>query len=509
MEKLFLLIKSLNGMEKRYFKLAVSVHKKTDAKNYMRLFNAISKQKKYNDPELRKEFAGEKILKRFDMSKNYLYRLLLNTLQNFHRASSVEQDLMNLLSRANILYNKMLYKSCSEVLEKARKLAKRYEYYEILIQVMQMLIRVAMAEKRDTRYTEGLHNEHALALENVQRANEYRKMYHQLYTFFAKKGNDLRVPGLKKQYKQFLEHPLLSGKVKPNGYEEKNYYFLTNGLCYFCMGEVDKSYDHTQLQLKVINDYPERIKEDPDTYITALNSVIFYGSVLYKIKEAEEVFKKLQQFLFLLPAKQHKLFIAYDNMMALYLTAGLFREGLTYADKVSEELKLFEDKVFASNKVSLYHDMFYIYFGCRRYEDSLGWLNKLLNETTLGVREDIQVTARLTNLVLHYELKNFDLLPYLLRRTYGFLLKRKRLNKLEKVLLKFIAKMLRVNPDDKKLMISLFIEIKEALEQVTRKPDEARVLTEYFDYISWLESKITNRPFEKIVKEKAVNRRGS
>src|ERR1700741_3790122 len=114
MEKLHALIKSLDGMEKRYFKLAVSVHKDVDSKSYMRLFEAISKQKKYDDILLREQFEGEPLVKRFDMTKNYLYRLLLNTLQNFHKNSSIELQLLHQLNKAAILYNKMLYKSCME-----------------------------------------------------------------------------------------------------------------------------------------------------------------------------------------------------------------------------------------------------------------------------------------------------------------------------------------------------------------------------------------------------------
>lgn len=503
MEKLFSLVKSLDGMEKRYFKLAVSVHKDTAHKNYMRLFEALSRQKTYDEAVLRREFAGDAILKRFDMSKNYLYHLLLNTLQSYHRKASVEQQLLNKLDQAIILYNKMLYKSCLEILQKARQAAKRYEYYEILLQIIQMMVKVAIEEKKDTRFTEEFHLDHQYALERIRRINEYHQLYHRVYSYFTKKGNDLRVPGVKKQYRQFLQSPLLSGAQKPQGYEEKSYYYLTCSLCYFCIGEAGKSYKYTQQRLSLIRSRPEKIAEDPDTYITALNSVIFYGSVLCKIREAEEVFGELQDFLSAYPAKRHKIFVAYDNMMALYLTAGQFREGLVYARKAEEELALFEDRLFASNKVSLYHDMFYIYFGCKEYERSLLWLNKLLNETTLGIREDIQVTARLTNLILHYELRHFDLLPYLLRSTYGFLSKRRRLHRLEKTLLKFISKLLHVDPHVKKDLISLFTEIKEALEELTRRPDEAMVLTEYFDYISWLESKIMNRSFERIVKEKA------
>ncbi len=506
MEKLFSLIKSLDGMEKRYFKLAVSVHKETEIKQYMRLFNAISKQKVYDDEALKNEFKGETIVKRFDMSKNYLYRLLLNTLQNYHRNSSVELQLINLINRASILYNKMLYKSSMELLNKARHLAKQFEYYEMLLQIIQKMVQVAIEEGKDNDYMNQLYLEHQHALERTQQINEYRKLYQQLYTFFATKGNDLRVTGIKKQYLAFLEHPLLSSKKKPTGYEEKSYYYLTYSLCYFCLGKADKSYDYTQLRLTLIKSRPERIIEDPDTYIKVLNSIIFYGSVLYKIKESENAFNKLEEFLLERSVKRHKIFVAYDNMIALYLTAGKFKEGRIYAEKAKEELKLFEHKVFASNKVSLYHDMFYVYFGCHEFEHSLEWLNKLLNETQLNVREDIQVTARITNLILHYELKHFDLLPYLIRRAYSFLYKRKRLHKLEKVLLQFLGKLLHVNPYVKKEVIHVFIEIKEALEVLTHDPNEAMVLTEYFDYISWLESKIDKRPFEKIVREKAQKR---
>jgi tetratricopeptide (TPR) repeat protein len=494
-------VKSLNGMEKRYFKLAVSVHKETDQKNYMKLFNAIEEQEIYDEALLLKKFKGDPIAKRFDMSKNYLYRLLLNTLQNYHRNSSVEQQLLNMLSRAAILYNKMLYKSCLEILQKARQLAKQHEYYEILLKIVQMILRVAMEEKKDVPFVDQFQQEYSYALESIQKVNAYRRLYHRLYTFFSKKGNDLRVQGIRKEYNQFLKHPLL--KKKPEGYEEQIYYYLTYGLCYFCLRDVEKSYSYTQSCLTLIRTHPERIEEDPDAYITVLNSVIFYGSVLCKIKEAEHAFKLLRKVLLPLPSRQHKIFVAYDNMMALYLTAGLFREGLVYADMAREQLQLFENRLFASNKVSLYHDMFYIYFGCRKYEQALEWLNKLLNETTLGVREDIQVTARLTNLILHYELGNYDLLPYLLRRTYSFMLKRKRLHKLEKIVLQFLGKLLHSNPHVKKEINALFTEIKNALEKLMRDPDEAMVLTEYFDYISWLESKISGRLFEKIVREKA------
>jgi hypothetical protein len=504
MEKLHQLIKSLSGMEKRYFKLAVSIHKDSKEKDYMHLFEAISRQKKYDEPALRQQLQGKKMMRRFDMSKDYLYKLLLNTLQGYHRDDSIEQKLLNMLDRAAILHSKMLFGPYLAILEKARRIAKEYEYYEILLKIIQMILRVAIEEKKDRAYMEAFHKETEQAIRKVQRINEYHALYHRIYSLYSEQGNDLRVKTVRKQYQELLKHPLLSGKEKPEGYEEKSWFYMASALGNFCLGNSEKSYEFTQQRLDLIHHHPWRMKEDPDTYIITLNYVVFYGSVLSKIRECEHAFHELRNFLKNYPAKWRKIFIAYDNMMALYITAGRFREGIPYAKKAGEELEMYSDEIFASNKVSLYHDMFYIYFGCREYSRSLEWLNKLLNEASPGAREDIQVSARITNLILHYELGNFDLLPYLLRRTYRYLIQRKRLHQLEKILLSFMSRLLRADPDKRKEMIPLFEEMKKELEQLARKPNQALVLTEYFDYLSWLESKITKRSFERIVREKTL-----
>jgi tetratricopeptide (TPR) repeat protein len=499
MEKLYQLIKSLNGMEKRYFRLAVSVHKESEARDYMRVFDALQEQEQYDEKDLRAVFKGEKILRRFDMTKNYLYSLLLNTLQNYHKRSSKEQIILNLLDQAVILHNKTLYKSCRIILFKALKLAKTYEYYELQLKAIQL--KISIDEKTGARSSARLHEEYNLVLQHIRQLGNYRTLYHLIYTFFSDHGNDVRDKTIKKQYQDFLRHPLLVQEA-PSAYKEKGYYFLSLGLCHFCLGDALKSYNYTQKHFALITKDEERIKEDPDTYITVLNSIIFYGSVLSRIKESDKAFNTLSEFLSRYPAKRHKLFIAYDNMMALYITSGRFSEGLMYADKAAEELEEYEHSLFSSNKVALYHDMSYIYFGCGKYDRSLEWLNKLLNEKAIKVREDIQVTARLINLILHYELKHFDLLPYLVKSTINFLRKRKGLRMVEQIFLKYMKRLLNVSPGEKEETIRLFKEIRSEVEKVVRHPDEAKVLTEYFDYLSWLDSKIKGRSFERVVRDK-------
>ena len=48
---------------------------------------------------------------------------------------------------------------------------------------------------------------------------------------------------------------------------------------------------------------------------------------------------------------------------------------------------------------------------------------------------------------------------------------------------------------------SLFKELKTDLLNITKNQFEAKVM-DHFDFISWLESKIENKPFVEILKEK-------
>ncbi|MDQ3021512.1 MAG: hypothetical protein M3R36_13225 [Bacteroidota bacterium] len=80
-DDLFQLIKSLTQSEKRFFKVYASLHHiKGDENKYFKLFNAIDKQKIYDEELIRKQFGNEKFLKQLFVVKNYLYHTILKSL---------------------------------------------------------------------------------------------------------------------------------------------------------------------------------------------------------------------------------------------------------------------------------------------------------------------------------------------------------------------------------------------------------------------------------------------
>ena len=71
---------------------------------------------------------------------------------------------------------------------------------------------------------------------------------------------------------------------------------------------------------------------------------------------------------------------------------------------------------------------------------------------------------------------------------------------LEKRMLKFFGKMSRT--DDANKQKEYFLELKKDITVSANEP-AVKTAYEYFDFVSWMESKIENRPFAEVVREKS------
>ena len=86
-DSLFRLIRSMSKSEKRHFKLYSSRHS-VEENNYQKLFDAIDRQKNYDEEFILKKFSKETFTNRFPITKKRLYETVLRSLDAFHSQSS-------------------------------------------------------------------------------------------------------------------------------------------------------------------------------------------------------------------------------------------------------------------------------------------------------------------------------------------------------------------------------------------------------------------------------------
>jgi len=118
----------------------------------------------------------------------------------------------------------------------------------------------------------------------------------------------------------------------------------------------------------------------------------------------------------------------------------------------------------------------------------------------LKMREDLLCFARVLNLVAHYEAGYDYHIDSHIRDTYKFLLKMDDLHEVQKSMISFIRKLGDIYPHDLKVH---FKQLHAELKQYEDDPYERRAFL-YLDILSWLESKIENKPIAQIIKAKAL-----
>ncbi len=506
-DDLFHLIKSLKQQEKKYFKQFVSRYAKADdgEKFYVKLFDAVNKQKEYNEAALRKLLSADKSFSRhFRFIKHYLYQLIMKSLRLYHAESAVDSGLKDLLHNATLLYEKDLFTQVKKVLLRAKKTATKHEKFLQLLEILdwekKLLLTQGFIQKSENTI-EDIKKEEKSVLTKLTIEQSYRSVRTTFFKHFS--INDMARSRKEAQaYKSIIDNSLLSYNSKALSYNAKHDFYYTKALYYYAIGDSINSYVYHKKLVDFLETHPGMLYQHPTDYIAALGNYYITCLWVNKYKECLHVIKKMRA----APASSVKMQIlifrgSYSRELNFYITTGEFHNGVRLVPEIEKGIRLYEGKIPHQTIATFYFDIAYTYFGSEDYSRSIVWLNKILNDTVLQEsRTDVFCFSQILNLIVHYELENMDLLEYIVKSTYRFLYKRKRLYKFENSILNFIRIKLPAIINNK-VLINAFNELKAELVEITSDPFEKKAL-EYFDFISWLESKIENRSFAEVVKEK-------
>ena len=108
------LIYSLSKSEKKHFSLQVIKDK--EEKDYLVIYDIIIKSKQPNGNTVKEEFYRRKPNGSFEVSIQYLYEKLTDTLLTLRKKKDIYYDLLNNLCKARMLYERSLFEECFEIL---------------------------------------------------------------------------------------------------------------------------------------------------------------------------------------------------------------------------------------------------------------------------------------------------------------------------------------------------------------------------------------------------------
>ena len=503
------LIKSLTGPEKRYFKVFVAKNSIGEGNHYVKLFDLINKTGSSERKDIEKLYANEDFMnKQFRPYKHFLYEQILNSLAAYYSKASVDDKILEMIRKAKILYDKTLFSQAEILLEKAKTIALKYENYTLLLEIMRWKKKIiAASSSTQKEITENdinqLAEEEKAIIHKIDNAVEYWNIKILLY-FSYKTNGPARTQEDVERYDSLINSPTLKKKFANLPYHSKYDLYSIYILYYGAVKNIRGAYEYCKRQLTLMDAHPHQINEDINQYITALYNLLFATQYLKNYEEFFELIPKLKLLcndiqMGINESMRNKvqLFACHLEFRA-YVMTGQFKKAMNFLPEIDEVLKEQKNKN-EGIELQIILNKAMLYLGKGNYKNALACTNTILNKKNNILLQEDYILAKIIQLLIHFEKGNMDLLSYLIKSVYRYLLQKKQLYKAENILIHFI----RINeiktPKDQ---IEAFKILKEELDSICNDPLEAIYLENSY-LIPLLESKIKNKPLEEILREKS------
>jgi len=502
-DNLFVLIKSLSKSEKRQFKLYVGRLGVNEDSKFLTLFNLLDKSNAYDEQViLKKGFVKKQQLSNI---KAHLYKQILISLRLNPSHQNIRIQIREQLDFATILYHKGLYKQSLKILDKAKSVAIQNEEKNIayeIIELEKVIESQYITRSISNRADELTVQAKVLSQQNVI-ASKLSNLSLQLYGVFLKIGyvkND-------EEYKwvtDYFNARLPKYDISELGFREKLWLYKSHLWYSFLIQDFLSCYKYAKKWVDLFYDNQDMIKLNPVFFLRGnqyLLEALFYIRHHAKFKEALHDFEEITSEKWFVKDDNVESLIflyKYSNKFNLHFMEGSFREGLPLVNEVVKGISIHKTRLDEHHIMVFYYKIASLYFGIGENKKCIEYLDKIISNKSLTMREDLLCFSRVLNLVAHYEAGLDYNLDALIKSTYKFLIKMEDLYEVQKEMIKFLRGLGDIYPHQLK---QEFIKLHEKLLEFIDHPYERRAFL-YLDVISWLESKIDNKSVESIIKEK-------
>ncbi|PQB03638.1 hypothetical protein [Aureitalea marina] len=502
-DNLFQLVKSLSKSEKRQFKLYVGRLEGNEDSKFLQLFNILDRLSTYQeDLVLDKIGIGKRQLPNL---KAHLYRQILVSLRLSPSQQNVRTQLREQLDFATILYRKGLYNQSLKLLDRAKNQALEYEEKLIASEIIELekviesqYITRSIRNRADQLIAESEEVTHQNVL-----ASKLSNLSLDLYSEFLKSGyakNEQEYERLK----NFFNARLPSYDIADLGLREKLWLYKVYLWYSFLIQDFRSCYRYASKWVSLFETNEKMIQTHPVFYLRGqqylLESLFFIQDRKRFTQALEQLENRLGHPNFPKDDNVNSLsfLYLYSHKMNQYFLEGEFANGLSLVNEVEDGINQYGQQLDEHHIMVFNYKIACMYFGAWQLKKCIEYLDRIISNKSLKMREDLLCFARILNLVAHYEAGMDYHLDSLIKSTYKYLIKMEDLYEVQKEMIRFLRGLGDIYPHQIK---DAFRELHGKLKQYEDHPYERRSFL-YLDILSWLESNIEKRPIQDIIQEK-------
>lgn len=499
--ELFELIRSMNKAEKGYFKKYAQLHTKGKGNSYLALFDAVAKQKEYDEKKLIAQLQKHNFIRQLPYWKNYLYSRILDALENYHSEMNINIRMRKAMNRAELLLSRGLYSHSARLVKKTKRFAEDFGLHHTLLEIYYVLESTLHAENYDYK--------------NLQEA--YQNVEKNLANFRLDTiGQDIYVRMLRCYYhysltrdktylraaKELLESPLAAEAAGLKSFTGQFRYFETNFFYWYGKDNLKNAYEFALRALSLYESSSLHAKHYVKKYVSTLNNLFVLSIELDDYKRAGLHLQQLKSIEGLLKTSSQKamFFYHYSTNLLHYLCQTCSTDMLgKELSGILAALEENEKELGNVEKIDLLSHVALSFYFLGDLKKTIRFLNKLRNEYRLAENPEMESLFYLFYMLVHFDAGNRDILISATQSFYRFLKKKNNISVIELSLIAFLRKQSRLDSAEK--LIEEFRLFKKILEKSKKSPND-KYIFKYINLAMWLDCKIQRRPFAEIVAQK-------
>lgn len=499
-DDLYRLIKTLNKSEKGYFKKFAAKNASGSPQNYILLFDAIESMDEYDEDILKKKLKDPSLIKQLAVYKVYLFNLILRSLHLYGAYDNSESQLTELMVNVKTLVSKHLYKEASKVLKKAKEIAIKYDKTKFLYEILgaERHILMSMPGRNAIEKRKQIFEEQQALLKYMGEFYTQSWLCDQM-TILVDYEADYRSPEIAAKIREIMSHPDLADENKPSGYYSKMNFYHTHLIHSGSQNDNEKIFSALKKEIDFYEANIRFVEENALNYASALINFMLFSSYEKRQKDVDTAISKLGALRKRLKNKipretQMQIFFQASNVeIIVYEKNRDIHKGRIKAKQIEKDLAFYGGDVPVNIKALMLVNLACFYIIDDNYDSALSSVNNVLNDPKLSLRSDVIEIARLLQLLIHYELGNYDLLEYLSESARKFFKTKKHSLKLESILVDFFRKVVHsAVSEHKELFGELAFRLKNSLKGVTETNPQV-----YFDFVSWAEGHASGKKVER------------
>lgn len=504
-EMLFLLVKTMTKSEKRQFKIFAHRLPSNKQAHYVQLFDALVKLNKYDDAKILEIVPVKK--QQLPNLKQNLYHQILSVLRTSPAQKTLLIELREWLDFATILYNKGLYQQSLKILDRAK--AKAIDNFENTLAFEIVEFEKMIETQYITRSLTSRADDLAITAKNLSVSNvlmsKLSNLSLQLYSFFLKYGYAKSEEDIEIASNYYTYH-LPKFSLKSLGFREKLFLSMSQLWHSLIIQDFLGSYRHAMKWVTLFREYEGVISTHPVYFLKGGNYLLeslYFLRYRSKFEEVLLAFEKAISHTEFPSNKNIKtlkfLYLSYHQINLQFLT-GEFEKGIEMIPDLETKLEGLEEQIDEHHRMVFYYKFSCLYFGKDLHDECINYLNKIIDNKQLGMREDLLCFSRILRLISYYEAGKDELLEYYIRDTFKFLIKMNDLHLVQKEMIAFLKRLNKIYPHELRIAFEQLYNQLKALEN--HKFEKRSFL--YLDILSWLEGKIKRKKIQTIVMEKAL-----